>query len=62
MAINVSVGRKVDEKSCETFLLCDPGWCVHKSDVQNKWDGCSEGFDVFKFFLNNAGFLPDIYF
>ena len=21
-----------------TFLLCDPGWCVHKSDVQNKWD------------------------
>ena len=29
--------RKV-EKSCVTFLLCDPGWCVHKSDVQNKWD------------------------
>ena len=21
-----------------TFLLCDPGWCVHRSDVQNKWD------------------------
>ena len=20
------------------FLLCDPGWCVHNSDVQNKWD------------------------
>ena len=20
-------------------ILCDPGWCVHKSDVQNKWDG-----------------------
>ena len=20
------------------FLLCDPGWCVHKSDFQNKWD------------------------
>ena len=20
------------------FLLCDHGWCVHKSDVQNKWD------------------------
>ena len=20
------------------FLLCDPGWYVHKSDVQNKWD------------------------
>ena len=30
--------RKVDEKSCVTFLLCDPGWCVHKSDVQKKWD------------------------
>ena len=26
------------EKCCVTFLLCDPGWCVHKSDVQNKWD------------------------
>ena len=20
------------------FLLCDPGWYVHKSDAQNKWD------------------------
>ena len=31
--------RKV-EKSCVTFLLCDPGWCrVHKSDAQNKRDG-----------------------
>ena len=30
--------RKVD-KSWVTFLLCDPGWCVHKSDVQNKRDG-----------------------
>ena len=29
--------RKV-EKSCVAFLLYDPGWCVHKSDVQNKWD------------------------
>ena len=29
--------RKV-EKSCVAFVLCDPGWCVHKSDVQNKWD------------------------
>ena len=29
--------RKV-EKSCVTFLLCDPGWYVHKPDVQNKWD------------------------
>ena len=26
------------EKSCVAFLLCDLGWCVHKSDVQNKWD------------------------
>ena len=30
--------RKVDEKSCATLLLWDPGWCVHKSDVQKKWD------------------------
>ena len=22
-----------------TFILCDPGWCVHKSDVHSKWDG-----------------------
>ena len=29
---------KVGEKSCVTFILCDPGWYVHKSDVQNKWD------------------------
>ena len=29
--------RKV-EKSCATFLLCDPGWCVYKSDVHDKWD------------------------
>ena len=28
-----------------TFLLCDPGWCVHKSDVQSKWSdrGCVRG-------------------
>ena len=26
------------EKSCVTFLVCDPGWYAHKSDVQNKWD------------------------
>ena len=32
--------KKVDEKYilCDTLLLCDPGWCVHKSDVQNNWD------------------------
>ena len=29
--------RKV-EKSCVIFLLCDLGWCVHKADVQHKWD------------------------
>ena len=28
--------RREVEKSCATFLLCDPGSCVHKSDVQNK--------------------------
>ena len=30
--------RKVDKKSCVTFLLCDPDWFVHKPDVQNKWE------------------------
>ena len=29
--------RRKLEKSCVTFLR-DPGWCVHKSGVQNKWD------------------------
>ena len=30
--------QKKGEKSCVTFLLCDPGWYVHKQpDVQNKW-------------------------
>ena len=22
-----------------TFPLCDSGWCVHTSNIQNKWDG-----------------------
>ena len=30
--------RKVDEKSCVAFILCHPGWYVHKPDVQNKWE------------------------
>ena len=30
--------RKVDEKSCVTFFLCDPGRYVHEPDVQNKWE------------------------
>ena len=31
--------RKLDDKSCVTFLLCDPGLYVHKQpDVQNKWE------------------------
>ena len=27
------------EKYCAIFLLCDPGWYVHKPNVQYKWDG-----------------------
>ena len=34
------------EKSCVTFLLCDPGWCVHKSDIQNKWDDNAQHIDT----------------
>ena len=30
--------QKEGGKSCATFLLCDPGWYVHKPDVHNKWD------------------------
>ena len=30
--------RNVDEKSCVTFLLCDPSWYAQKPDVQKKWD------------------------
>ena len=26
--------KKVDEKSCVTFLLCDPGWYDHVPDWQ----------------------------
>ena len=32
------IRRRKVEKSCVTFLLCDPGCYVHKPDVQNKWD------------------------
>ena len=35
---NCKHSRRKVEKSCLTFLMCDPGWCVHKSDVQIKWD------------------------
>ena len=30
--------RKVGEKSCVTFLLCDPAGTSNKPDVQNKWE------------------------
>ena len=30
--------RKVDEKSCVTFLLCDPAGTSNELDVQNKWE------------------------
>ena len=36
--LTTSKSRRKVEKSYVTFLLCDPGWCVHKSDAQNKWD------------------------
>ena len=29
--------RQVPQKEGGKFL-CNPGWCVHKSDVQNKWE------------------------
>ena len=29
---------KYRRRKVATLLLCDPGWYVHKSDVQNKWD------------------------
>ena len=38
-ASNAEGTSNVDEESCVTFLLCDPGWYAHKpDDVQNKWD------------------------
>ena len=36
--VDSSQSRRKVEKSCITFLLRDPGWYVHMSDVQNKWD------------------------
>ena len=54
-----------------TFLLCDPGWYVHKPDVQNKWDDNVVSGLFLMFFwcpcmaINvnvqyNGGLLPDI--
>ena len=37
--------------------LCDPGWYVHKTDVQNKLcvaGGCSEGLGAFRFFFKHT--------
>ena len=31
-------GKKVDEKSCVTFLLCYPAGTSNKLDVQNEWE------------------------
>ena len=37
--INGKHHRRKVEKSCATFLLCDPDWCVdNKSGFHNKWD------------------------
>ena len=30
--------KKVEEKSCVIFLLCDPGWYVQRTCVQNEWE------------------------
>ena len=30
--------RKVHEKSCVTFLLCDPAGTSNELEVQNKWE------------------------
>ena len=30
----------------EILLLCDPGWYVHKPDVQNKWDDNTHTLDT----------------
>ena len=30
--------KKVDEKSCVTFLLCDPAGTSNELDVQNEWE------------------------
>ena len=37
--------RKVG-KSCATFLLCDPGWYVHKPDMQNKRDDNTHAYFI----------------
>ena len=36
-------------------ILCDPGWCVHKSDVQNKWDGNTRTHTVISFTQDTEG-------
>ena len=53
------------------FLLCYPGWDVHKPDVQNKLDDNTELNDVFclniGYMMSSAGyfharFLPSVCF
>ena len=33
---NKKIRQACTAEESVTFLLCDPGWCVHKSDVQIK--------------------------
>ena len=35
----ILLARKIKARIAEGGeILCDPGWCVHKFDVQFKWD------------------------
>ena len=47
--------RKKVKRSCVTSLLCDPGSCVHKSDVQNKWDGNTHTHTLYTYINRHAG-------
>ena len=48
--------RKVDEKSCVTFLLCDPGWYIQRTfDVQNKWEENT-------YIMSNTAYPTELYY
>ena len=52
--------RKKVEKSCVTLLLSDPGWYVHKPDVQNNWDD-NKHTNTFANFVNVRKSRPEYF-
>ena len=41
-------------------ILCDSGWCVHKSNVQNKWDDHAHTHTHTLYFIEPISRTPDL--